>query len=74
MFFQVLDGHPYGREVDWWAVGIVMYEMMVGLDQRPGRYPSYLTKDAVDILKKVSCSSALPVSVPGSLLTILQQS
>jgi serine/threonine protein kinase len=74
MFFQVSDGHPYGREVGWWAVGIVMYEMMAGLNKRPGRYPWFLTKDALDILKKVSCSSALLVSVMSGLFTILQQS
>jgi hypothetical protein len=72
MFFQVLAGCRYGREVDWWAVGLIMCDMMVGLDQHPRRYPSYLTKDAVSILRMVS-SSALSVSMMGSLLTVLQQ-
>ena len=27
---QVLDDVNYGRAVDWWGVGVVMYEMMVG--------------------------------------------
>jgi RAC serine/threonine-protein kinase len=27
---EVLDDVNYGRAVDWWGVGVVMYEMMVG--------------------------------------------
>lgn len=23
-------GKPYGKEVDWWAVGVVMFELLVG--------------------------------------------
>lgn len=28
--FQVLEDNDYGRAVDWWGVGVVMYEMMCG--------------------------------------------
>ncbi|XP_023331710.1 RAC-alpha serine/threonine-protein kinase [Eurytemora carolleeae] len=27
---EVLEDNDYGRAVDWWGVGVVMYEMMVG--------------------------------------------
>ena len=27
---QVLEDNDYGRAVDWWGVGVVMYEMMCG--------------------------------------------
>ena len=27
---EVLDDNDYGRAVDWWGVGVVMYEMMCG--------------------------------------------
>jgi len=27
---EVLEDNDYGRSVDWWGVGVVMYEMMVG--------------------------------------------
>ncbi|CAM1308982.1 AKT3 (predicted) [Pycnogonum litorale] len=27
---EVLEDHDYGRSVDWWGVGVVMYEMMCG--------------------------------------------
>ena len=26
----MLDDNDYGRAVDWWGVGVVMYEMMCG--------------------------------------------
>jgi len=28
--WQVLDDNDYGRAVDWWGIGVVMYEMMCG--------------------------------------------
>lgn len=28
---EVLVGHPYGRAVDWWSVGTLLYEMIAGL-------------------------------------------
>ena len=28
---EVLLGHPYGRAVDWWSVGTLLYEMIAGL-------------------------------------------
>ena len=27
---EVLEDNDYGRAVDWWGVGVVMYEMMCG--------------------------------------------
>lgn len=30
MFLQVLEDNDYGRAVDWWGLGVVMYEMMCG--------------------------------------------
>ena len=30
IFLQVLEDNDYGRAVDWWGVGVVMYEMMCG--------------------------------------------
>lgn len=28
--FKVLEDNDYGRAVDWWGLGVVMYEMMCG--------------------------------------------
>ena len=29
-FFQILEEKDYGTSVDWWALGVLMYEMMAG--------------------------------------------
>ncbi len=30
LYIQVLEDNDYGRAVDWWGTGVVMYEMMCG--------------------------------------------
>lgn len=30
MLRQVLEDNDYGRAVDWWGTGVVLYEMMCG--------------------------------------------
>ena len=27
---ELLDGEPYGKPVDWWAIGVLTYELIVG--------------------------------------------
>lgn len=31
---EVLEEENYGRSVDWWAMGVVLYEMMIGKVRR----------------------------------------
>ena len=66
--FQILLEQRYGLAVDWWAFGVLMYEMLLG--QSPFRgddedeifdailedeplYPITMPRDAVSILQKV---------------------
>lgn len=65
---QIILEQRYGRAVDWWAFGVLIYEMLLG--QSPFRgddedeifdailedeplYPIHMPKDSVSILQKV---------------------
>lgn len=67
-WFQILQELDYDASVDWWALGVLMYEMMAG--QPPFEadneedlfesilhddvlYPVWLSKEAVQILRGV---------------------
>ena len=69
---QILEEKDYGASVDWWALGVLMYEMMAG--QPPFEadnedelfeailhdevlYPVWLSREANSILRGVSACS-----------------
>ena len=70
-----MEERPYNSSVDWWALGVLMYEMMAG--QPPFEadneedlfdaivkddvlYPIWLSREATSILRGVSFSFTLP--------------
>jgi len=71
---QILLEQRYGRAVDWWAFGVLMYEMLLG--QSPFRgddedeifdailedeplYPITMPRDAVSVLQKVPIHTSI---------------
>ena len=53
---ELLTMQQYGKEVDWWSLGVIMYECLVG-------YPPFYAEDSLSTCKKVLglCEGALAV-------------
>lgn len=71
IFGQIILYQPYGKSVDWWAYGVLLYEMLVGQPPFDGEdeeelfaaitdhnvsYPKSLSKEAKDVCKGVISS------------------
>uniref|UniRef100_A0AAX7TPB7 protein kinase C n=1 Tax=Astatotilapia calliptera TaxID=8154 RepID=A0AAX7TPB7_ASTCA len=65
---EVLTDTSYTRAVDWWGLGVLVYEMLVGESPFPGddeeevfdsivndevRYPRFLTTEAIGIMRRL---------------------
>ncbi|KAK7161399.1 hypothetical protein R3I94_004164 [Phoxinus phoxinus] len=65
---EVLTDTSYTRAVDWWGLGVLIYEMLVGESPFPGddeeevfdsivndevRYPRFLSAEAIGILRRL---------------------
>ncbi|KAM4635763.1 serine/threonine-protein kinase N2 [Polymixia lowei] len=65
---EVLTENNYTRSVDWWGLGVLIYEMLVGESPFPGddeeevfdsivndevRYPRFLSPESVSIIQKL---------------------
>ena len=66
---EVLTEPTYTRAVDWWGLGVLIFEMLVGESPFPGddeeevfdsivndevRYPRFLSLEAIAIMRRVS--------------------
>ncbi|KAJ3401423.1 Serine/threonine kinase [Chytriomyces hyalinus] len=65
---EILKEKPYTRAVDWWALGVLIYEMILGQSPFPGDgedqifeailhddvlFPANMNRDAIDLLRKL---------------------
>lgn len=46
---EILQGKGYGKEVDWWALGTFLYEMLKGL-------PPFYDEDIAEMNRKILCA------------------
>jgi serine/threonine protein kinase len=67
---ELLLGLEHGEEVDWWAMGVCIYEMLVGVPpftdetidlvfrnilRNEPEYPEEMSDDAIDVIKGLLC-------------------
>ena len=83
---QVLTETSYTRAVDWWGLGVLIFEMLVGESPFPGddeeevfdsivndevRYPRFLSLESIAIMRRVIVDS-LPTYYTFPLLSIME--
>lgn len=83
---QIILYQPYGKSVDWWAYGVLLYEMLVGQPPFDGEdeeelfnaitdhnvsYPKSLSKEAKEVCKGVSTTKFLQRHVLNICFTFL---
>jgi len=63
---EVLEGNGYGKAVDWWSFGTLMYEMLTGL-------PPFYSQDVQQMYSKIMTAKLnIPKSVSESAKNLLE--
>ncbi|KNC52440.1 AGC/SGK protein kinase [Thecamonas trahens ATCC 50062] len=47
---EMIEGKPYGRQIDWWALGILVFEMMAGDSPFPRNKDNASRQDVYDAI------------------------
>ncbi|XP_031339561.1 RAC serine/threonine-protein kinase-like [Photinus pyralis] len=68
---EVIRRCAYGRSVDWWSLGIVMYEMMCG--ELPFYHSNYNNLFSLILIKKPKIPSRLSKNARDLLTSLLQK-
>ncbi|XP_029308229.1 serine/threonine-protein kinase Sgk2b [Cottoperca gobio] len=62
---EVLQGHPYSPAVDWWGLGIVLFEMLYGL-------PPFYSRSKAEMFENI-LHAPLQVRSGGSQASLLEE-
>jgi len=64
---EVLEGNPYGKAIDWWSFGTLMYEMLTGL-------PPFYSQDVQQMYSKImSAKLNIPVNISENAADLIQK-
>ena len=65
---EMLENKPHGKSIDWYGIGTILYEFLVGIPpyyspdketlyanirSAPLNMPTFITSDSIDLLKKL---------------------
>jgi len=64
---EVLEGNGYGKAIDWWSFGTLMYEMLTGL-------PPFYSQDVQQMYQKIMTAKlTIPKNVSDEAKSLLEQ-